>query len=262
MATRTRRKNKLLQERVVLALSFPGSGFTAGAKATGTIQCSTKANLVDTDYLTISDGMNPAVRYSFDTAGDGGTGVAVDVSGATTAATVAALLRTAILANQPGIAVVDAGAGLLTLTSNWPGTGANIAITENVAHASTTVSGMSGGLAEVATAITATTAIKFHKCAHSFLLESAELISPTGLVQDAANYFTITVKKGTTVMATWSTLTGQEGTLTADTFKTMTKSAVSGALDAAKDDVLSLVMTLTGTQTLPAGRLVVHGRYL
>jgi phage tail sheath gpL-like len=119
-----------------------------GTSATGTITCTTKANYVDTDYMTIGDGIQALKLYEFDTAGDGVTGgrVQVDISGATTAADVAAILKTAIEANQPSIGVVDAGSGVLDLTHKIAGTFANVTITENVANAAHTVTGMSGGV--------------------------------------------------------------------------------------------------------------------
>lgn len=116
------------------------------ARAIGTITCTTKANYADTDYMTIGDGMVPAKRYEFDTAGDGdGDGIAVNISGATTAADVAAILRTAILANHPSLDVTDNADGTLTVRHNWPGAGGNVAMTENVTNAGHTVSGLSGG---------------------------------------------------------------------------------------------------------------------
>lgn len=108
------------------------------ANPTGTITCATKANLADPDYITINDGINAAVLYEFDTAGDGVTGgrIAVAVSAATTAATVAVILKAAIEAQQPYITVTHNGSGVLSLSS----TTRNITITENVTHASMTVS--------------------------------------------------------------------------------------------------------------------------
>lgn len=108
------------------------------ANPTGTINCLAKASMADTDYITINDGINAAVLYEFDTVGDGATGgrVRVNISGATSAADVAALLKTAIEANQPYITVTDAGSGVLTLAS----TSRNITVTENVANAGFTVS--------------------------------------------------------------------------------------------------------------------------
>jgi Pectate lyase superfamily protein len=115
-------------------------------KATGTITCTTKANYVDTDFMTIGDGINVAKVYEFDTAGDGVTAgrIQVNISASTTAADVATVLATAITANQPAI-TVSRNTGVLTLTHNFSGPGTNITITENVANAGHTVSGFTGG---------------------------------------------------------------------------------------------------------------------
>lgn len=103
------------------------------ANPTGTITCVAKASLLDTDFMTINDGINAAVLYEFDTVGNGGTGgrVIVNVSGATTAADVAVLLKAAIEANQTYLTVTHNGAGVLTLTA----TSRNITLTETVTDA-------------------------------------------------------------------------------------------------------------------------------
>jgi len=96
------------------------------------ITCVTKANLVDTDFITI---VHPSVTkiYEFDTAGNGVTAgrVQVNVSADTTAANVAARLRTAILANQATLEVTDNTDGTLTVV----GPDVVVTITENVANA-------------------------------------------------------------------------------------------------------------------------------
>jgi FlaG/FlaF family flagellin (archaellin) len=117
------------------------------ARASGTITCVAKASLVDGDYLTIGDGMSPAKLYEFDLTPNGVTAgrIVVDVSADTSAAQVAARLRTAILANQPSLGVTDNGDGTLSITHNWAGSGGNVAMTENVTNAGFTVSGLSGG---------------------------------------------------------------------------------------------------------------------
>jgi hypothetical protein len=103
------------------------------ANPTATITCVAKASLVDTDFMTINDGINAAVNYEFDTAGNGVTGgrVQVNVSTDTTAAQVAARLKTAIVANQSYITVVDNLDGTLSLSS----TSRNITVTETVTNA-------------------------------------------------------------------------------------------------------------------------------
>ncbi len=122
---------------------------SVGVAATGTITCVAKANFDDNDTVTIGDGFTPPKIYEFDFAGDGVTAgsVQVNISGATDAASCAAILKTAIEANQPLITVVDAGAGVLNLTHDIVGTAGNITITEDVTDAGFLVTGMSGGSA-------------------------------------------------------------------------------------------------------------------
>lgn len=103
------------------------------------ITCATKANLVDTDTMTISMLGKSNVVFEFDTAGDGVTlnsgRVQVNVSADSTAATVATRLRTAILAQFPTLTVVDNADGTLDVSL----VGDRFSITENVAHASFTI---------------------------------------------------------------------------------------------------------------------------
>ncbi len=130
-----------------------GSGNTGwvpvgGVVAAGTITCVAKASMADTDYMTIGDGIQVAKLYEFDTAGDGVTAgrVQVNISASVTAADVAAVLKTAIEANNPAIAVTDAGSGVLNLAHKIAGTLGNVTITENVANAGFLVTGMTGGV--------------------------------------------------------------------------------------------------------------------
>jgi hypothetical protein len=107
------------------------------ANPSGTITCVAKASMADTDIMTINDGTT-TVTYEFDTAGNGVTGgrVQVNISGATTAASVAVILKAAIEANQTYITVTHDGLGVLTLAS----TTKNITLTETVANAGFLVS--------------------------------------------------------------------------------------------------------------------------
>lgn len=84
--------------------------------------------------------------------------------------------------------------------------------------------------------------------------------NPTGLATDASNYFDIKVQfgAGPTVAAVWSTLTGAEGALTANTFVDLTKSAAASLVVPAGTE-LSVSLVKTGTQTLPAGTIVIEG---
>lgn len=99
--------------------------------------CATQANMADTDTLVITTATSTKT-YEFDKAGNGVTAgnVQVNISTDTTAATVAARLRTAILASQTELRVVDVGAGLLHVEI---GASRTLTVTENVAHASFTV---------------------------------------------------------------------------------------------------------------------------
>lgn len=107
------------------------------ANPSGSITCLAVASMADTDYITINDGTT-SVLYEFDKVGDGVTGgrVQVNISTDTTAAQVAARLKTAINANQPYITVTDPGTGVLTLSS----TSKSIIVTENVTNAGFLVS--------------------------------------------------------------------------------------------------------------------------
>lgn len=81
------------------------------------LTCVTKANLVDGETITIGVGGAGGLKvYEFDVAGNGVTAgrVQVNVSADTTAAQVAARLRTAILANQATLEVTDNADGTLT----------------------------------------------------------------------------------------------------------------------------------------------------
>lgn len=111
------------------------------------ITCVAKASLVDTDSMSIMiDGV--AQRFEFDTAGNGVSvgSVQVNVSADTTAATVAARLRTAILATftSTDLTVTDNADGTLTVIM----LGAQLAMTETVANA--------GFLVAASTALAAT----------------------------------------------------------------------------------------------------------
>lgn len=115
--------------------------------------------------------------------------------------------------------------------------------------------------------VTATTSWRFWKCpaGRQFVIERASYINPTGLTGDATNAFNGDVKKGATVMATlFNTDTGDAGgaTLAANTFVEGVLSATPANNWLAAGDVIDLTVTLEGTQTLPAGRLVIEGRLL
>ena len=99
-----------------------------------------------------NDGAHAAVTFCADVAGNGSIlGTAVNISTDTTAAEVAARLKTAIDAAGLNFTVTNAGAGLLNLTNTSLGTLGNISITETVLNAGHVVVGMSNGVGNVAT---------------------------------------------------------------------------------------------------------------
>jgi hypothetical protein len=112
--------------------------------------------------------------------------------------------------------------------------------------------------------VTATTTWKIFKAkGRPFRIDSVRYINPTGLAADATNVFAGTLKNGSTVMATiFDTDSDTGAALAADTFVDGTLSATQANRVLAADDVLSLVATEGGTATLPAGRVVVEGRYI
>ena len=128
-----------------------GISFRSGAYATGTITVVAKANLIDGEEFVLDDGVNTAITFEYDVAGDGVTpgDTAIDVSTLTTAtevrdATIAAI-QAEIDAGNLNMTVVASAADELTLTNTLPGTRGNVAITETVADGGFAVTGMSGG---------------------------------------------------------------------------------------------------------------------
>jgi hypothetical protein len=264
MTQAARRPPSFVADRIAIPFGFPNSGASAesGAAATGTVVCDTNANMADGDTVTISDGFR-TLTYEYDKSANGvAAGHIVWTAGSGTAISVAGTLVTAIAANQPALGATNGGTATVTLTNAWAGSGGNVSSTKSSSSA-LAVTGMSGGVNPGGGAgITSTTTLKLMVTERPFQLESVELISPTGLTQDASNYYVISLNDGATVMASWSTLTTAQGSLTANTFKEMVLSATVANRYTATGDVLSLVMTLHGTQTLPPGTVVVHGLYL
>lgn len=109
---------------------------------------------------------------------------------------------------------------------------------------------------------TADTAIKLWAPDKAFRVDRVFYNNPTGLATSATDFFDIQILKDATVVANWSTETGQEGTLTADTSVDLSLSATAANLVFAAGDELILNLDETGTATLPAGRIVIEGRYL
>jgi phage tail sheath gpL-like len=187
--------------------------------------------------------------------------VQVNVSADVTAANVAARLRTAILANQPSLSVTDNGDGTLTVAHRWPGAGGNVTITENVGDAGFLVAGLTSGAADDTTG--ATLAVKLFKTIREFVIDGVDYVNPTGLAQDAANYWTIAIKTGANTAFSWSTLTGAQGTLTADAVNALVAHATDTNRGGDAGVTVSLALTKTAAAAnLPAGQGMIHGRWL
>lgn len=243
------------QQRIFLRHSFPQSG----TAASGTITADTNANMADGDRLVIGDGFRSPLTYEYDKGGNGVTAGNVTWPPGTTAATVASNLRTAILANQPALLVVDQGNGTLTITNRWVGAGGNVAITK-VSSSALAVTGMSGG-ADPGGVTLADTTFKLEKVkVLAQRVTRAMLLLPLGLAADAANFCTFKLLRGaTTVIASWSTNTtsnGGQGTVPPNTPVEM---ALSATVDLDDGDDLSLFLDVTGAPAVPPGLIQVEG---
>jgi hypothetical protein len=119
--------------------------------ARGTITCVSTANLVDNDRFTLNDGVHAPVVFEYHATG-GFVAVAgrvpIDVSAGLTNAQVATATAAAINAVGLGLLILAEipVVNVFALECMTKGAVGNIAITENVAHANFTVTGMSGGL--------------------------------------------------------------------------------------------------------------------
>ena len=241
-----RRANELLQERLCLEYKFEG------AKATGTIACGANAGATDGNSVTIGDGINPPVTYEYDKSSNGVAAGNVTWAVGTTAASLATALAALIATNQPALTVVDDLAGNLTITTPFANQFLGT-ITKSGAGAVTAVTGYTA----------ATTTDKVWKAkARYFRVDRVFLNLPAGMAAHASNYIVVKVLKGATVMASWSTLTGADGTITADTPVDLTLSATDANRVLADADIMSVSVAVTGSPTVPKGRIVIEGRYL
>jgi hypothetical protein len=116
------------------------------SRGIGSIQCVSFAEIVDGETFTINDGVNGATVFEFDVVGLGVTpgNVQVDITGAVSAADVAAIVKIAIDGEGLDLAVVDAGTGLLNLTLSATGQ-TLVAITETVSDVDFVVAGFVTG---------------------------------------------------------------------------------------------------------------------
>lgn len=103
-----------------------------------TLTCATKANTAAGDYFTVQDDGGAVYTFQLDVSGTdriAAGATRIDISSATTAAQVAALVKTALDAVFTSVTTTDNSDGTLTLLR----LGAQLALTEHVAHASFTV---------------------------------------------------------------------------------------------------------------------------
>lgn len=113
--------------------------------------------------------------------------------------------------------------------------------------------------------VTATTTWKMWKvpAGRKFRVTRCSYINVTGLAADNTNDFSGDLKNGSTVVAAIFNTDGNDvpagAALAANTFVEGVLSATDASLVYAAGDILSLVATLEGTQTLPAGRVLVEG---
>ncbi len=241
------------QQKVLMEFNFPQSGVAA----TGTVTTDTNANMADGDIVVLSDGFR-TVTYEYDKTANGVVAGRIAWAVGTTAASVATNLKTAIDANQPGLSVADNLAGVLTITSRWPGAGGNVTMTKTSSSA-LAVTGMSGGVDANGSVLADTTIKLFKAKTRGIRLERAHLNLPLGLAQNASHYCIFKILKGSTIMASWSTLTGAQGTITANTPVELVMSATVANRFLDDGDQLSLFLDVTGTPTVPPGRIVVEG---
>lgn len=251
--------DELFQQPDRIAFDHYGATATSGAEATGTITCAANTAAADGDSVTISDGVNPAVVYEYDKSANGVTAGHVSWAAGTTAASNATALALLIAANQPELTVVDNLAGVLTLTAKIPGTFANMSITKSGAIASA-VTGMAGGT-DPGFGVSATTMFAVCTLDTATRFDSIEVLNPTGFVQDASNYWTLALKSGSKTLGSYSTQTSAQGTLTANTAGAMLMNATDTNKIGAAGELVTLVLTKTGTPgNFPTGRVVAHAR--
>jgi len=117
---------------------------------------------------------------------------------------------------------------------------------------------------QIVAAIAATTTFRVAKAQGRARIDRVEMVWNAQVTQDATNYYKIDVKKGSTVIASWSFQTSAQGTLAADTFADLVKSSTDADLVVAAGDELTIVATKNGSASnLPAlGRINIFGRYI
>lgn len=104
--------------------------------------------------------------------------------------------------------------------------------------------------------ISATTVVKLRTIKTPTRVVFTEYDNVAGFATDATDYWTVQLRKGATVIASWSTLTGAQGSLPADTFVNLVPSSTDADSVCAAGDVLSLAFVKTGSPAnLTLGRI-------
>ena len=108
---------------------------------------------------------------------------------------------------------------------------------------------------------------KFWKCpaGKRLRVDSVQYINVTGLAEASANAALLSVNNGATVIASWDTdsdLSATDVSIPADAFIDFNMAADDEDRIVEEGDVLSFVINESGTTTVPAGRVIVHGRYV
>jgi hypothetical protein len=134
-----------IMERAEAGIALRGGSVAA----TGTITTIAVASLVDGETFTLDDGINPAVVFEFDKAGDGVTpgNILVDVSAIVTADEV----RDAIISAVTGVgatlrmSAANGGAAQVDLTQDDAGPQGNTTQTDTVVNVGFVITNMTGG---------------------------------------------------------------------------------------------------------------------
>lgn len=193
-----------------LAVSNPSApAISPKLAAAGSFQAIAKASLVDGETFTIDDGVNPAKVFEFDTnASVSGSNVAVDISAATTSATVATAMINAINGVGALLAVTasDGGSGLVSLV-NDSATASAVALAETVSDSGFTATGLTvpTGATNYSYKIVGLNADGSHTAASSAGSSSA---GPSTLNSNHLNRVTWTVPAGATSVDVYRTVGG------------------------------------------------------
>lgn len=232
-----------------------------GVAAVGTVTCDTNANAADGNTLTLNDGFRK-VTYEYDKSANGVTAGNVSWAAGTTAASNATALAALIASNQPAFSVSDNLAGVLTLTHRLPGAIGNNAIVKSGAVIASKTD-FAGGV-DPGGSLLADTTYKIKKVKTRGIKVTRVTINlPAGLAADASNYCNFKLLKGaSTVIANWSTLNSANGALTADTETDMVLTATVADQHLGDGDQLSLFVDVTGSPTVPPGRIEIEGEEL